>query len=47
MKRHLPWLLIALLFLTGASTALFFLYLSSKNAPEWLPLEEEVEEMEP
>jgi hypothetical protein len=45
MKRHLPWILLTLLFLTSASTALFFLYISSKNAPEWLPLEEEVEEV--
>ncbi len=45
MKRHWPWILLTLLFLTSASTALFFLYISSQNAPEWLPLEEEVEEV--
>ena len=39
LARHLPWILIVLLFLAGASSSLYYVFIAMNNPPEPIEVE--------
>lgn len=39
LARHLPWILLVALFLTGASSSLYYVYIAMNNPPEQIEVE--------
>jgi len=39
LARHLPWILILALFLAGASSSIYYVYIAMNNPPEQIEVE--------